>query len=851
MSEENNNMSAQQAALQRNVSNNANNVRAAADIAANTSNPYAKAAGTAVKVADKLSDGKASEKLGKATDKFLKSQGLKGKMMQAALNKMSESGTSDRLASAMNKKNGSPSGKNTPGGGTPSAAKASDAGTQNKIKDSSEEKSSNEGFGSVGGSTNKIVKYGLIGCALLFPLIIFAILFTGSSQVFVNSISLGTVDSLSSEEAEEKINKKGEEGLDEEKTDDDVAYDIYINDGYSIRFRKDTLTDNNIIQIANGTKYLRRKYNEASLDKIEEFYPAVKDESKNYDENMVYDFFYKMYNLYISYRDNYDVYLDLPLLMSTLNLQSKDKNVIFSSNLSAEDRTTTARELPIAEFDYYYDWSNSDYISNKKASNHDMEILARNMVSKQVKETCVDSSGKNTQENILRDNEIGTQTLTCGENETYKTEELGYVVDNQKYKEFLKEFLEKKYYTKDGFKANEMVHNVLSGNSNNNSCSIENPFKKYELTDEQLILLTSRAMAEQGTPKGAAAEASLMANLFELKGKKYGTDGNGLYNYVVYGGWFGSSEKVLKTNRKLATEEAIQAVRSVLVDGKRTLPAYVNEHDCINCTKSGGDISNIKLDGKSVSKTDKSNYVQHKTIIKNVYGATYTFYSFPTETSDPFGYTSEKIREEKGEFYYDYETGQLQNCESNSSENISSTSSTNLSSAFVSLALSQLNDPSKKGGKKYWQFMGFKSYQPWCAAFVSWNIYNTEYNGQKLSDVIKYKNAAVYNFMNYFYNSKDENIKFYYNDSCKLYKNKNGTNTTYIPKQGDLIFFDNYKNWDGKMPKKFQSGRNHIGIVQYVKDGKIVTIEGNSGDAVKERKYNLNSCHVVGFGSWY
>ena len=440
MSEKNNGMNVEQAASQRNVTNNANNVRAAAEIASKTNNPYAKAAGTAIKAADKISGGKASEKLGKATDKFLKSQGLKGKMMQAALNKMSESGTSDRLASAMSKKNGSP-GSASPNGSTPKSAKALDAGTETKIKDKAEETSANEGSGSVEGSTNKIVKYGLLGCAALFPLIIFAVLFTGASQVFVNSISLGTADSLSGEKVEEEINKKGDKGIEEEKSDDDVAYDIYITDEYVLNLKND-----NIIQIASEKKYLRRKYNEATLDKIEDFYPVVKDASKNYDENMVYDFFYKMYNLFVSYRDNYDVYLDLPLLMSTLNLQSSDKNVVFSSNLSPEDRQKTARKLPIEEFDYYYDWINSGYKISRNNSQHDMELLASRMVSRQEKETCTDSAGKQTKEKILRDNEIGTQTLICEEGETYKTEYLGYVIDKEKYTEFLKQFLEKKYY---------------------------------------------------------------------------------------------------------------------------------------------------------------------------------------------------------------------------------------------------------------------------------------------------------------------------------------------------------------------------------------------------------------------
>ena len=62
MPEKNNDMNAEQAALQRNVTNNANNVRAAAEIASKTDHPYAKAAGMAVKAADKISGGKASEK---------------------------------------------------------------------------------------------------------------------------------------------------------------------------------------------------------------------------------------------------------------------------------------------------------------------------------------------------------------------------------------------------------------------------------------------------------------------------------------------------------------------------------------------------------------------------------------------------------------------------------------------------------------------------------------------------------------------------------------------------------------------------------------------------------------------
>ena len=625
-----------QAQKARNDANNANTIKNAAEVASKTNNLYAKAAGEAVKMADKISGGKASEKLGKKMTQLNKfAPG--GRKIQKLSNKLSESGMGDRIGDAAgkmgNKKGSIPSG----------GAKAPNAKTENKIKEKAEQTSANEGSGSVDGLMENVVKYGLIGFAALFPLIIFAVLFIGASQVFVNSISLGTADSLSGEEVEDKINKKGDKGIEEEKSDDDVAYDIYINDENMLRFK-----NSNVVQVASEKKYLRRKYNEATLDKIEDFYPSVKNVSKNYDENMVYDFFYKMYNLYVSYRDNYDVYLDLPLLMATLNIQSSDKNVIFNSNLSPEDRQSEARELPIDEFDYYYDWVNSGYKISKNNSQHDMELLASRMVSKQSKETCVDSAGKITQENILRDNEIGTQTLTCVEGETYKVEDLGFVVDTVKYKDFLKQFLEKKYYL-------EGEHDIeVETLESNNTCSTTTPFVKYSLTDDQLLQLASVAIKEQGTVKGAAAEASLMANLFEIKGSKYGTGADGLYNYVRNSGWFSNSKKSMDARK--ASPEVVAAVKAVLVDGKRTLPGYIDEHDWVN------DIKSATTNGKAISITDRASYIKNNTILKNKYGATYTFYSFPDTKSDPFGYTSEKRRKEIGEFYYDYDTGNAVNC---------------------------------------------------------------------------------------------------------------------------------------------------------------------------------------------
>ena len=469
----------------RNVANNANNVRLAADVASNTANPYAKAAGIAVKAADKISGGKASEKLGKALNSYMKTQGLKGKMMQAAMNKMSESGTSNRIAAAANKKNNMPTNPSTPKGGTLSGNNIEDSSS--KMKETTEQ---TDGGSASFNFSSKVVKYGLIFSIASFFIILPICLFMTASNIYIKSIGLGNADSVSFEDAESKINKKQKdtESIEEGVTDDDLSFDIFIEDEQN-SFRKTKLNNSNLVKIAQTT-YLRRKYNEADLANLEDFYPTVVSLGKNYDENMVYDFFFKMYNLYTTYRDTYNVHLDLPLLMSTLMIQSDDMNVIFSSNLSKEDRAKTARKKPIKEFDYYYDWSG--HILDSDSSTNDMEILAQRMVSYQVKETCTDSSGKITQEKLLRDNETKNQVLFCAEGETYKKEDLGMQIDNEKYKDFLKEFLEKKYYIQDekGLSSNPVDGLVIS--TNNSSVEGSNSFademinvanKEYKLTN--------------------------------------------------------------------------------------------------------------------------------------------------------------------------------------------------------------------------------------------------------------------------------------------------------------------------------------------------------------------------------
>jgi len=155
-------------------------------------------------------------------------------------------------------------------------------------------------------------------------------------------------------------------------------------------------------------------------------------------------------------------------------------------------------------------------------------------------------------------------------------------------------------------------------------------FKKYSLTDSQLTQITRLCVQEQGNLDGIRAEASLMANLLETsttRMAKYGTGGTGLYNFVRNGGWFYKASYFMDNGHCTAAQK--KAVKEVLVSGKRTLPQYVDEHDCLTDIKSisTGDVY------------DRSDYKQNITVIRNRMGSTYTFYCFPAPGCDPFGYT--------------------------------------------------------------------------------------------------------------------------------------------------------------------------------------------------------------------
>ena len=138
---------------------------------------------------------------------------------------------------------------------------------------------------------------------------------------------------------------------------------------------------------------------------------------------------------------------------------------------------------------------------------------------------------------------------------------------------------------------------------------------------------------------------------------------------------------------------------------------------------------------------------------------------------------------------------------------------------IVVVALSQLGNV---GGAPYWSWYGFESRVDWCACFVSW-----------CANECGYLDAGVI-------------PRF---ASCSIgtqWFRERGLwqEGSYEPRPGDLIFFD----WDDE--DEGQDGAaDHVGIVEKVEDGIVYTVEGNSGNACRERHYAIGHYEIYGYGT--
>ena len=137
--------------------------------------------------------------------------------------------------------------------------------------------------------------------------------------------------------------------------------------------------------------------------------------------------------------------------------------------------------------------------------------------------------------------------------------------------------------------------------------------------------------------------------------------------------------------------------------------------------------------------------------------------------------------------------------------------------AIVSVALSQVGNV---GGEPYWSWYGFSSRVEWCACFVSWCANECGY----IDTGVIPKYAGCVNGVQWF---KDRGQ--WMDGSAE-------------PAPGMIIFFD----WNDENGQDELS--DHTGIVEKVENGRVYTIEGNSGDSVRQNSYPVGHYEVLGYG---
>ena len=138
---------------------------------------------------------------------------------------------------------------------------------------------------------------------------------------------------------------------------------------------------------------------------------------------------------------------------------------------------------------------------------------------------------------------------------------------------------------------------------------------------------------------------------------------------------------------------------------------------------------------------------------------------------------------------------------------------------IATVALSQIGNV---GGQPYWSWYGFDSRVEWCACFVSWCANECGY----IDSGIIPKYAGCVQGSNWF----------------KERGQWAGKDIT--PEPGMIIFFD----WDDPDSGGQDGSTDHTGIVERVENGRVYTVEGNSGDTCREKSYPIGYYEIYGYG---
>ena len=132
---------------------------------------------------------------------------------------------------------------------------------------------------------------------------------------------------------------------------------------------------------------------------------------------------------------------------------------------------------------------------------------------------------------------------------------------------------------------------------------------------------------------------------------------------------------------------------------------------------------------------------------------------------------------------------------------------------LVTIAKSQLGN---EGGERYWSWYGFAQREEWCACFVSWCA---DQAGLIQSGAVpKFSLCSA---------------------GLEWFQSKGKWQAAgSVPSAGSYVFFD----WDS------DGTCDYVGIVESCDGTVLHTIDGNSGDAVKQNTHSVNATSIMGYG---
>ncbi len=137
---------------------------------------------------------------------------------------------------------------------------------------------------------------------------------------------------------------------------------------------------------------------------------------------------------------------------------------------------------------------------------------------------------------------------------------------------------------------------------------------------------------------------------------------------------------------------------------------------------------------------------------------------------------------------------------------------------FMDIARGQIGEHGYQNTFTRWYYAEDKYERAWCQIFVSWVAHWARVDNQMLHSASCYQT-----YMDF-----------------KARGRLRTAASGYIPKKGDIVFFDWENNGKG--------GWDHVGIVDYVSGNYLYTIEGNSNKTVRQKSYSLNDKQILGYG---